>query len=68
MQPLAITIAEACSAAGISRSSIYEAIRRGELTAVKFGAKTLIRVDDLRAWLDSLPPIGSGPRRNGAAA
>jgi excisionase family DNA binding protein len=52
---LAISIAEAARRAGVGRSSIYEAIRRGELLVRKCGRRSLILLDDLRAWLSSLP-------------
>jgi excisionase family DNA binding protein len=56
--PLAYSIDEACDAAGhIGRTVLYEAIRAGELRAVKRGRRTLILVDDLRKWLEGFPPI-----------
>jgi excisionase family DNA binding protein len=57
MEQLALTVSEACAAARIGRTSLYEAIKRGDLVAAKYGRKTLIRADDLRAWLASLPTI-----------
>jgi excisionase family DNA binding protein len=59
VEQLALTVAEACAAARIGRTTLYEAIKRGDLVAAKYGRKTLIRVDDLRSWLASLPPIES---------
>lgn len=59
MEQLALTVAEACAAARIGRTTLYEAIKRGDLVAAKYGRKTLIRVDDLRKWLVSLPRIES---------
>lgn len=56
----ALTIAETSRRTGIGRTSIFEAIRQGRLKAVKAGARTLIRVDDLRAFLDSLPDARAG--------
>lgn len=53
--PLAITIPEAVKTSGLSRSSLYEALRKGELEARKAGRRTLITVDALRAYLDGLP-------------
>ena len=55
--PAAYTIAEACAAAGIRRTTLYKEIRSGDLRAVKIGGRTVILVDDLRRWLDGRPPI-----------
>jgi len=51
-RPLALSVAQAAEAAGVSRSILYEEMRRtGGLKYVKIGARRLILVDDLRAWL-----------------
>ncbi len=59
MEQLALTVAEACAAARIGRTTLYEAIKSGDLVAAKYGRKTLIRVEDLRSWLERLPTIGA---------
>jgi excisionase family DNA binding protein len=38
----------------IGRTSLYAAVRRGELTPVKFGKKTLFYATDLAAFLTKL--------------
>jgi excisionase family DNA binding protein len=53
--PLAVSINEACKWAGIGRSSIYQAIRRGELPIRKSGRRTLILTADLQRWLSEMP-------------
>ena len=63
--PLAYSIAEACSAARAGRTALYEAIRAGELRAVKRGRRTLVLADDLRDWLDNLPTVKPMPPRRG---
>lgn len=55
--PMALRISEACAASRCGRTTVYEAIRRGELRALKRGKSTLILESDLRRWLDSLPAI-----------
>jgi excisionase family DNA binding protein len=59
MHKLALTISEACEVARASRTSLYNAIARGELTARKRGRRTLVLVEDLRNWVEGLPKLSS---------
>ncbi len=58
--PIAVTIPEAVKATGISRSGLYEALKRGELTARKAGRRTLISFADLEAYMSRLPTYRAG--------
>jgi excisionase family DNA binding protein len=61
---LAYSIAEACAAASIGRSALYEEIKSGRLRAVKNGRRTLITADSLRSWVENLPEItAAAPRK-----
>jgi hypothetical protein len=57
--PLAYPVEEAGAAAGVSRTRIFEAIRKNELTARKAGKATIIEVGELQRWLRSLPTRGA---------
>ena len=57
--PLAVTIPDAVRVSGLSRTSLYAALKRGDLTARKAGRRTLIAFTDLEAYLASLPTYQS---------
>ena len=56
-------IREAVDALSIGRTSLYSAMNRGELRAVKFGRKTLFYAADLAVFLAKLK---SGALESGA--
>jgi excisionase family DNA binding protein len=57
MEQLALTVAEACAAARVGKTMLYQAIASGALRARKRGRTTLILPDDLRNWIEGLPAI-----------
>lgn len=54
-EPIAVSIAEAVRLSGVGRSSIYEAVNRGEIPIRKRGRRSLVMVEDLRRWIEALP-------------
>jgi excisionase family DNA binding protein len=50
-----LSIPEACTVAGLGRTSIYDAIAAGNLPARKFGKRTIILRGDLNNFLAALP-------------
>jgi len=58
--PIAVTIPEAVKLTGMSRTFIYEALKRQDITARKAGRRTLISFADLEAYLSSLPTYQAG--------
>jgi excisionase family DNA binding protein len=63
LAPFAFSIAEACAAARIGRTTIYKEIGAGRLRAIKHGGRTLVLPSDLRRWLESGPPISPKPEK-----
>ena len=57
MQKICVSIDEACELTGLSRNSVYRRINEGSLTAKKATGRTLIMMDDLKAYLENLPPV-----------
>jgi hypothetical protein len=58
-----------CALSGMSRSSTYEALGRGDLRAIKMGARTLVDVEHGLTWLATMPiaEITTGRRRRSAS-
>lgn len=53
--PIALSIPEAVKESGVSRSALYLALKRGDLSAKKAGRRTLIPYADLQNYIASLP-------------
>lgn len=50
-EPIAVRVPEAARLIGLSRSRLYELMRRGEVDYVKVGGATLIPYEGLRAFI-----------------
>lgn len=58
-EPEAISIREAARISGIGMTAMYAALARGDLKARKLGRRTIVLREDLRFFLDNLPPFRS---------
>jgi excisionase family DNA binding protein len=63
---LAYSPVKAAKVLGIGRSTIFNLLARGEITASKLGTRTLISTEELQRYLASLPKAEfhahTGPR------
>jgi excisionase family DNA binding protein len=57
---ISVSVPEAVRLTGWSRSAIYEALKRQELSAKKAGRRTLILYTDLEAFMANLPTYPAG--------
>jgi excisionase family DNA binding protein len=51
LEPLAVSVGEAARLAGVSRTTLYQALRSGGLKSLKIGSRRLITIEALDAWL-----------------
>jgi hypothetical protein len=59
MSKISVTISEAVQMTGIGRSSLYILFREGKIQPRKSGKRTLVLVEELRRYVESLP-VGQG--------
>ena len=52
MEPVTVTVQNACKALGLGTTKIYELIASGELETVKIGRRTLIKVPSIKRLVD----------------
>ena len=64
LEMLAYGIGEAMQVTGLGRSTIYQAMAAGKLRASKMGSRTLIPAEELRRFIETLPP--ARPTNNAA--
>jgi hypothetical protein len=64
LPPILVSIPQACQMLGRGTQAIYDLIGGGKIRAVKSDGRTLVRVDSLREYADSLPPAKVRPPRN----
>jgi excisionase family DNA binding protein len=55
VEPLALSVRQAAAAVSVSERQIYILAERDGLPTVKIGGRRLVRVADLRAWLEAQP-------------
>jgi excisionase family DNA binding protein len=55
LQPIGLSPDQAAQFLGTSRSRIYRLLREGRLAALKQGVATVVTMDSLMAYVDSLP-------------
>ena len=59
-----LTVAEVASLLGVHRLTVYGAIARGELPAIRLGRRVLIPKDLIDRLLDRTPAPASGGAKN----
>ncbi|GAM99117.1 hypothetical protein U91I_02757 [alpha proteobacterium U9-1i] len=52
-------VSDFCAAHGVSKTTVYELIVAGKLTAVKIGRRSLITEESRRAWRETLPRLNA---------
>ncbi|WP_397585605.1 helix-turn-helix domain-containing protein [Sphingorhabdus sp.] len=52
MTLLTLSIADACLALSLSRTSIYKLIKQGRLKTLKIGSRTLLTVESIKALVE----------------
>ena len=62
MEKLGFTIPEAAALSSLGQTSIYKAIREGQLRTRKYGTRTIIMRADLASFLENLPDETEAPQ------
>jgi excisionase family DNA binding protein len=53
VQRITLNVSEAALVSGVGKSSLYAEMEAKRLPYIKVGRRRLIRIDALKAWLDS---------------
>lgn len=53
VEPVSVRIPTAAKLTGLSRSTLYNLIKAGDLEVIKVGSMTLVPYDSLRRFVDS---------------
>lgn len=53
MEPVTLTIPDACKAIGLSRSSVYELIGEGKLKKVTIAGRSLVTVASIKSLVNA---------------
>lgn len=48
MEPVTVTVADACKAIGVGRTVVYELLAAGRLESIHLGRRRLIKTDSIR--------------------
>jgi hypothetical protein len=64
---IAVTPDDGAVVTGRTRTRIFDAIKKKELTARKDGKATLIEISELARWVRTMPTIGRTPQADLAA-
>jgi excisionase family DNA binding protein len=66
-EKLGYSVAEACAALSLGKTSLYAHIAAGRLRKVRLGGRTIIPTDSLKAIFDGSLPNADASRLPGAA-
>lgn len=61
LEPISMRVPDACRFTGVSRSTLYLLIARGEVEVVKVGSATLVLTESLRELIESHRLNGQRP-------
>ena len=59
IEPIVLGVRDAAAYIGLSRSRLYELISENQIEARKLGARTLIPIASLRAFVEAAPRLAA---------